>query len=146
MQHTVNLGRKCPSLLVSSEEDPSLRESNATHDYLINTLEDVLDILKLKPAYSCRGPKVSRTTEPMQRKSAWRTDLLPSKSMTQQRLKWTIGLHHGLGKGSQDGAILYSRPRTTTYILQSWATLPICTAFAKSSRGLGTTRSSAKRV
>ncbi|KAL9137872.1 MAG: hypothetical protein Q9175_000932 [Cornicularia normoerica] len=48
MQHTVNLGRKCPSLLVSSEEDPSLRESNATHDYLINTLEDVLDITDAK--------------------------------------------------------------------------------------------------
>lgn len=64
LQHTVKLRREYSSLFASSEEDPSLRESTATHDYIIDTLEGVLNILKSQHASYWKGPEVSRTTKP----------------------------------------------------------------------------------
>lgn len=64
VQHRVKLRRKHSSIFASSESDSSLCESNATHNYFVETLEGVLDILKSKHASSCTGFEISRTTKP----------------------------------------------------------------------------------
>lgn len=68
VQHTIKLRRKHSILFGSSEEDSSVRDSNATHDYFVNTLKGVLDILESKDASFIQVPENSRTTEPHPKK------------------------------------------------------------------------------
>lgn len=68
VRHTIRLRRKHSTLFGSSEEDSSIRDSNATHDYFVNTLECVLDILNSKVASSSEVPESSQTTKPHAKK------------------------------------------------------------------------------
>ncbi len=64
VRHTVTLRKEHSGIFSSSEEDPAIRESNATHDHFIHCLQGVLDILGSKCASSRKVSEILRTTEP----------------------------------------------------------------------------------